>query len=71
MSRNLTLTRDDAENLVDLLENCDPKKEGYWRHILAADIREMFGMISLEDEKSLKGNKNAGSDLLHVEISSE
>lgn len=44
MPRNLSLTRDQAEWLVDLLEYCDPKTEGSWRHDLASEIREQFGM---------------------------
>lgn len=49
MSRTLELTRDEAENLVDLLELGDPKTEG-WRFSVASDVREIFGMVSREEE---------------------
>lgn len=48
MARNLQLTRTEAEWLVDLLEACDPLQEGTWRHDLAAEIRELFGMVPQE-----------------------
>ena len=51
MARDWTLTRTEAENLVDLLEDCDPKEVGTWRHDLASELRELFGMVSLEEEK--------------------
>jgi hypothetical protein len=41
--KDLSLTRDEGERLVDLLEDCDPAKE-IWRHDLAAEIRQTFGM---------------------------
>lgn len=47
----LPLTRTEAEWLVDLLEKCDPKKVGTWRHDLASEIRTLFGMIPREDEQ--------------------
>jgi len=46
--RNLGLTRDEAEGLVDLLEDCDPKLEGTWRFDLSIQIRELFGMTLVE-----------------------
>ena len=51
MARNLTLTRTEAEMLVDLLEDCDPLVAGTWRHHLAGEIRELFGMVPLDIEK--------------------
>lgn len=48
--RNLLLTRTEAEWLVDLLESCDPEKEGTWRRAMAADIRDLFGMATREEE---------------------
>jgi hypothetical protein len=61
MPRMLPLTRTEAEWLVDLLEDCDPKKTGTWRHDLASEIRTLFGMVSLEEEKKtcMKKKKNA------------
>ena len=50
MARDLHITRQEGEWLVDLLEKCDPKKEGSWRHDLASEIRELFGMVTLEQE---------------------
>lgn len=52
--RQLDLGRDEAEWLVDLLEDCDPNKEGSWRFTMARDIRNLFGMISLEAEREKK-----------------
>ena len=54
MARPLMLDRTEAENLVDLLEDCDPKKVGTWRHDMADDIRKLFGMISLKKERAQK-----------------
>jgi len=48
--RALELTRNEAEWLVDLLEDCDPKAVGSWRHDLAAEIRTLFGMVQLKDQ---------------------
>lgn len=52
--RNLPLRRTEAEFLVDLLEDCDPTKEGTWRHDMAAEIRHIFGMCSYEEEMAIK-----------------
>lgn len=51
MAQKLTLGRTEAEWLVDLLENCDPAIVGTWRHDMAKDVRGLFGMCSLEQEK--------------------
>jgi hypothetical protein len=53
MPRSVELTRDEAERLVDLLEDCDLKVVGTWRHAIAEDIREAFGMITLDEERRL------------------
>lgn len=50
MARNLTLGRTEAKWLVELLEDCDPKVAGTWRHDMAAEVRELFGMAPLEIE---------------------
>lgn len=49
--RTLKLDRTTADELVELLENCDPKLEGTWRYDLSADIRTEFGMMSREERK--------------------
>ena len=41
--QDLSLTRDEGERLVDILEACDPLTEK-WRHELASEIRQLFGM---------------------------
>lgn len=51
MAKKLTLTRTEAESLVDLLEDCSPVEVGTWRHNLAHEIRELFGMVDLAREK--------------------
>ena len=56
MARNLALTRDEAEWLVDLLEDCDPVKVGSWRHDIATELRELFGMVGCGQEKILRKN---------------
>ena len=48
--RNISISRDEAEWLVDLLEKCDRKTEGSWRFDLADQIRETFGMVTREQE---------------------
>lgn len=52
--RSLELNRNEAESLVDLLENCDPAETGTWRHDMAAEIRVLFGMNSREEEARIK-----------------
>ncbi len=42
--RQLALTRNEAEWLVDLLEDCNPVETGTWRIDMAAEVRELFGM---------------------------
>lgn len=54
--KNVPMSRDDAENLVDLLEDCDPSKVGTWRHDLAANIREAFGMTTREQEAKIRAS---------------
>lgn len=54
MPRAIKITRDEAEWLVDLLEDCDPEKVGTWRHNLASEIRLVFGMVTAEQEKELR-----------------
>ena len=46
MARDLTLGRTEAEELVDLLEDCDESIG--WRFSLADDIRRLFGMGARE-----------------------
>lgn len=50
MSRNLTLVRTEAEWLVDLLEKCDPVKEGSWRYDMASEVRRLFGMKNCREQ---------------------
>ena len=45
MARNLTLTRTEAEYLVDLLEN----DGGGMALIIADDLRDLFGMIKRQE----------------------
>jgi len=52
--RSIELNRTTAEDLVDLLESCDPKKEGTWRWDLADDVRAAFGMVSNVEEFTKK-----------------
>lgn len=52
--RGIILSRNEAEDLVILLEDCDPKQIGTWRHDIAAQIRQNFGMVSFEEEKEKK-----------------
>lgn len=47
--RHLSLTRTEAEWLVALLEDCNPKTVGTWRHDLADEIRYEFGMGELSE----------------------
>lgn len=47
--RNLPISRDQAEWLVDLLEEADPAKVGSWRVDLSREIRELFGMCTREE----------------------
>jgi hypothetical protein len=47
MAKNWTLTRDDAEFLVDLLLLSEDAKA----RELAAQIRDMFGMLSEPEER--------------------
>lgn len=49
---SFSIDRTTAEWLVDLLEKCDPKESGTWRFDLASEIRQEFGMVTLEREKS-------------------
>jgi hypothetical protein len=46
--RTISLSRDEAEWLVDLLEECDPKLVGSWRFALAEEIRFAYGMTVLD-----------------------
>lgn len=57
MSRQWTLTRDEAELLVDMLE--DQAGAHYCRQILwlAQELRELFGMI--KQDKTLEANLEA------------
>ena len=55
--RDISLTRNEGEWLVDLLENCDQKKEGSWRFDLADEIRKKFGMVSREEELRYKAER--------------
>lgn len=48
--RNLPLSRDEAEYLVDLL---DAQGE-LLAKIIADDLRELFGMVTREQEQKLK-----------------
>lgn len=60
--RQLDLGRDEAEWLIDLLEDCDLNKEGSWRFTMARDIRNLFGMISMEAERE---KKRAAQEAIH------
>ncbi len=51
--RDISLTRTQGEALVDLLEDCDPLVVGTWRHDIAADIRQAFGMVPLYRQTEL------------------
>lgn len=62
--KNVPMSRDDAENLVNLLEACDPAKVGSWRHDLAANIREVFGMVTLDQEAMLKPERKEASEAI-------
>jgi len=55
MSRNLSLGRSEAEELVDLLESTGAP----WALATAADIRELFGMVSLDREKEYRNCPNS------------
>lgn len=55
--RGLHLGRTTAEELVKLLEACEPKAAGSWRHTLAADIRHEFGMITFEQQQTNQMSK--------------
>ena len=50
MGQNIKLSRDQAEWLVDLLEEADPLEVGTWRVDLSESIRAVFGMCSKERE---------------------
>lgn len=47
--KSLRLTRDEADWLVDLLEACDITTTGTWRHSIASELRETFGMVTFEE----------------------
>lgn len=53
------MTRDEAEWLVDLLEKSDPDKVGQWTLYLAANIRDVFGMIGQEESSRKPEKPNA------------
>lgn len=59
MARNLALSRNEAERLVELLEDCDPKVAGTWRHDMAAEVRELFGMATREQETDWTNNSKS------------
>lgn len=63
--RTIELSRDEAEWLVDLLEDCDPFREGAWRALLAAQIRDAFGMCSMDESR--RQQLEAGLEKLEVE----
>ena len=44
MARNIKINREQAEWLVDLLEELDPREVGTWRVDLSERIRSEFGM---------------------------
>jgi hypothetical protein len=51
MSRPICINRTEAELLVDLLENCEQGRDGaYLAQELAAEIRQVFGMVAREQE---------------------
>ncbi len=47
MAREITIGRDAAECLVDLLEGADPCEVGVWRIDLSDQIRNKFGMVRM------------------------
>ena len=49
MTRRIVFTRDEAEELVDLLES--EVRYGHLEHI-ASELREAFGMMTREDQES-------------------
>lgn len=57
--KNVPMTRDEAEWLVDLLEKSDPDKVGQWTLYLAANIRDVFGMIGQEESSRKPEKPNA------------
>ncbi len=61
MAKDITLNRDDAELLVDLLENnyesLSPVGNAGLGTDLASDIRELFGMCEQPDLKFKRGSK--------------
>lgn len=71
MAKNLKLARTEAEWLVDLLEDCDPKKEGTWRHDLAAEIRDLFGMTTREEEMRRRAAIRTNTTTMKFNINSE
>lgn len=68
MARQLTLVRTEAEWLVDLLEDCDPAKIGTWRHLMAAEVRELFGMCSLEEERRRVATEPVGEPVITLSM---
>lgn len=50
MARSIIIDRNEADWLIELLEDCDPTKVGTWRHDIAAEIREQFGYPTRDQE---------------------
>ena len=48
MSRSINITRGEAEELVELLEDYDYQTDGTSRIDISAKIRSVFGMKTLE-----------------------
>jgi len=51
--RKLTLTRTEADWLIDLLEDCDISTTGEWPHQMAQDIRQLFGLAQQSEAEKM------------------
>ncbi len=61
MARNYMFCRQDAEDLVDLLEaNADFQIHDHTAGDIAKELREMFGMSTREQEAELKAKCETG-----------
>ena len=56
MARKITLGRTEAEWLVDLLEEADPRNTGIWRIELSRKIRASFGMREMQNFDKVKSD---------------
>ncbi len=65
MSRDWNIGRDDAELIVDLLEDCNPA-ECLQRYMLAAELRQIFGMVPFHRERVSDEHQKARLTILMV-----